>query len=153
MGICNSSWPSHIHLLFDCIDVFSCVRVLHYLWLPVLFRSYHLLKIGQHPWCFILFIPSNCLSSSKVSVCGLPALLAVLKHYNVYESLRLSLCYYYGHASIQPVSVVEESTVASSSVASAPSTTTTTGTDTSHSTPFCCLQSSETAANPACVYK
>ncbi|XP_071785544.1 rotatin-like [Asterias amurensis] len=63
---------------------------------------------------------------TKVSVCGLPALLAVLKHYNVYESLRLSLCYYYGHASIQPVSVVEESTVASSSVASAPSTTTTT---------------------------
>ncbi|XP_038067390.1 rotatin-like [Patiria miniata] len=62
---------------------------------------------------------------TQLCLSGAPALHAVLEHYNIYQGITASLYHFYGQASIQPVSIVEDSTVISSSVASGLSTATT----------------------------
>ncbi|XP_022091951.1 rotatin-like isoform X2 [Acanthaster planci] len=62
---------------------------------------------------------------SQLCLSGLPGLHALMEHYNIYQGLKASLNHFYGQATIQPVSIVEESTTASSSIASGLSTATT----------------------------
>ncbi|XP_072014285.1 rotatin-like [Amphiura filiformis] len=69
---------------------------------------------------------------SQVSLSGQPALLALLHHYHFYHGVANMLQHYYGQCTIQPVSVVEESSISTSVTPSGPSTVTTPGSNRSN---------------------
>ena len=62
-----------------------------------------------------------------MGVAGLSAVLALLQYHRFFPEVAVMLTHYYHDCTIQPVSVVEDSTLPSSSTLSGPPTLTTPG--------------------------